>query len=270
MIDLQTVQALYQTLIGSNVASVALNGVKVLAIGLALVNILKKYNEGLADANGPSWGLTPSELLKNFAIVVLVIFGDEVLTLFDNLLVSIENEFGAAAPNIPSLNAIQSDIEEVPTGMAGIAYTLAKYTTPLFGAQLITGIVGFFIWFMDVFVYAFFLVERFFLLAVLRVFFPVVITFAVYDKLRPLAYTFLKLYVAVYLIVPCFFLVNFFANELYAEIQTNWLNNFVGIPVNNIVFQQFTAVAAMTFVFLVKLKLYKKSVQFMFRLFTSS
>ena len=270
MIDIDTVQALFDTFRTSTIATIALNGIKVLAIGLALVNILKKYNEGLADANGPSWGLTPSELLKNFAIVVLVIFANEVLALFDNLLVSIENSFGAAAPNVQNLNAIQSEIEEQLEGIAGIAYNIAKFTTPLFATQFIAGILGVVIWFFDLFIYAFYLVERFFLLAVLQIFFPIVITFAVYDKLRPLAYTFMKLYIAVYLIVPCFFLVNFFTNSLYTEIQTNWVNNLLGIPVNNIVFQQFTAVSAMFFVFLVKLKLYKKSVQFMFRLFTSS
>lgn len=270
MLDLNTVQAIYDTFRASAVATVALNGVKVLAIGLALVNILKKYNEGLGDTNAPSWGLTPSELLKNFAIVVLVIFGDSVLAMFDNLLVSIEGEFGASAPQILSLNDVQSELEEAPTGLPGLVYMLAKIMTPLFAANIVAGILGFAIWFMDLFIYAFFLVERFFLLGLLQVFFPVVITFAVYDKLRPLAYSFMKLYIAVYLLVPCFMLVNLFANNLYTELQTNWINNFLGIPLNNIVFQQMTAVSAMTFVFLVKLKLYKKSVSFMFRLFTSS
>lgn len=268
MLDIDTVQSLFDTFKESEIAGVALNGIKVLAIGLALINILKKYNEGLADNNGLSWGLTPAELFKNLAIVVVVIFSGEVLTLFDNLLVSIENSFGAAAPNIPSLNAVQAEIEEPPDGIAGIAYNIAKFTTPLFAAQFLAGIISIIVWFFDLFIYAFFLIERFFLLAVLQIFFPIVVTFAVYDKLRPLAYTFMKLYIAVYLIVPCFFLVNFFANSLYTEVQNNWVNNLVGIPVNNIVFQQFTAAGAMLFVFLVKLKLYKKSVQFMFRIFT--
>ena len=145
---------------------------------------------------------------------------------------------------------------------------LLNLTTPLFAVEIIAGILGFLIWFFDLFIYAFFLVERFFLLGVLQVFFPLVITFSVYDKLRPLAYQFGKLYIAVYLIVPCFFLVNFFANSLYTELQTNFINNVIGINVNNEIFRLLTSVSAMTFVFVVKLSLYRKSVQFMFKLFS--
>lgn len=265
MFNIDSVNAIYQTFLGTAFASGVLVGVKVLAVALALVNVLKKYNERLESQDGVSWGLQPSELLKTFVILVLVVFCDNILSSFDAFLVNIETQFTTLAPQITSLNQVQDEIETYQNWMTAIM----KFTSGLFIFELATDVLGYFIWVFDLFLYAFFLVERFFLLALLQTFFPIVITLAVYDKFRPLAYNFFKLYTAVYLIVPCFFIVNIFSNELYRSLQTNFTGElFFGVPVTNAVLMVFTANSAMIFTFLVKLKLYKKSVQFMFKLFS--
>ena len=89
-IGLEYIDAVFQTIQNSSFSQYTIAGMKTLAVLFFLINILKKYNEGVADKDGYSWGLSHGELMKNFAIVVLVIFSTQVLGFFDSILVSIE------------------------------------------------------------------------------------------------------------------------------------------------------------------------------------
>ena len=83
-----------------------IGGMKVLAILFFLINILKKYYEGGATRQGLTWGLTPTDLIKNFAVVLVVIFSTEVLGAFDAILVAVEGQYRSTAPILlPSGNA---------------------------------------------------------------------------------------------------------------------------------------------------------------------
>ena len=100
--------------------------------------------------------------------------------------------------------------------------------TPLYGFKIFAFIISTILWILDLFIYPLFLAERFFLLGIMQAFFPLVISLAVFEKFRSLAYTFFKLYAAVYMLVPAFFLVNVFINAIYTEINTNFWDNFLG------------------------------------------
>ena len=88
-IGLEYVDTIFQTIKNSDFSQYTIAGMKTLAILFFLINILKKYNEGVANNEGYTWGLTPAELVKNFAIVILVIFSTQVLGVFDTILVAI-------------------------------------------------------------------------------------------------------------------------------------------------------------------------------------
>ena len=88
-IGLEYVDTIFQTIKNSEFSQYTIGGMKVLAVLFFLINILKKYNEGVANNEGHTWGLTPSELAKNFAVVILVIFSTQVLGVFDGILVAI-------------------------------------------------------------------------------------------------------------------------------------------------------------------------------------
>jgi len=75
---------------------------KTLAVLFFLINILKKYNEGIAATEGHTWGLAPTDLAKNFTVVLLVIFSTEVLGVFDGILVAIESQYRDTAPALRS------------------------------------------------------------------------------------------------------------------------------------------------------------------------
>ena len=67
-IGLEYVDAVFQTIKDSDFSQYTIVGMKTLAVLFFLVNILKKYNEGIASTDGHTWGLTPTELAKNFLV----------------------------------------------------------------------------------------------------------------------------------------------------------------------------------------------------------
>src|SRR5690606_7451538 len=181
--------------------------------------------------DGYTWGLSPGELAKNFAVVLLVIFSTQVLGFFDSILVSIEGQYRATAPALLPLQMqdipIEEDVNVIKVAHAAMTLLYEALITPLYGFKVFAFITSMILWILDLFIYPLFLAERYFLLGIMQAFFPLVISLAVFEKFRSLAYTFFKLYAAVYMLVPAFFLVNVFVNALYTEINTNlWMNLF--------------------------------------------
>ena len=271
-IGLEYIDAVFQTIKDSDFSQYTIAGMKTLAILFFLINILKKYNEGAASRDGYTWGLTPTELIKNFAIVLLVIFSTQVLDVFDTILVAIEGQYRGAAPALIPLQLQDIAIEE-DAGVFDIAlkaWTLLyeALSTPVFGIKMISFWVSLFLWFLDLFIYPLFLAERFFLLGIMQAFFPLVIALAVFEKFRSMAYTFFKLYAAVYMLVPAFFLVNIFVNALYAEINANFWSNFLGFSFDTPSIRILTEAASIGFIVFLKFKLYKRATTFTFKLFS--
>ena len=85
-----------------------------------------------------------------------------------------------------------------------------------------------------------------------------------------MAYTFFKLYAAVYMLVPAFFLVNIFVNQLYSEINANFWTNLWGGPTDNNTIKILVEAATIGFIVFLKFKLYKRATTFTLRLFTAS
>ncbi|MBT8298531.1 MAG: hypothetical protein KJO52_09370, partial [Maribacter sp.] len=111
-IGLEYIDTVFQTIQASDFSQYTIAGMKTLAVLFFLVNILKKYNEGIADKDGYTWGLSPGELAKNFAIVILVIFSTQVLGFFDGILVAIEGQYRGTAPALLPLQMQDIPIEE--------------------------------------------------------------------------------------------------------------------------------------------------------------
>ena len=111
-IGLEYIDAVFQTIQNSSFSQYTIAGMKTLAVLFFLVNILKKYNEGIADKDGYSWGLSPGELAKNFAVVLLVIFSTQVLGFFDGILVAIEGQYRGTAPALLPLQLQDLPLEE--------------------------------------------------------------------------------------------------------------------------------------------------------------
>ncbi len=271
-IGLEYIDAVFTTIKDSQFSQYTITGMKTLAILFFLINILKKYNEGVANDEGYTWGLTPSELAKNFAVVILVIFSTQILGVFDSILVAIETQYRETAPALLPLQLQEIDIEQdvgsLEAAKKALAVLYEALITPLFGLRMLAFMMGMFLWLIDLFIYPLFLAERYFLLGIMQAFFPLVISLAVFEKFRSLAYNFFKLYAGVYMLVPAFFLVNIFVNNLYTEINTNFWSNLFGTDWGSGYFSSLLQFGSIGFIVLLKFKLYRKATSFVFRLFS--
>ena len=270
-IGLEYVDTIFQTIKNSDFSQYTIAGMKTLAVLFFLVNILKKYNEGVADKHGYTWGLSPGELAKNFAVVLVVIFSTQVLGFFDAILVAIEGQYRGTAPALLPLQMQDIPIEEevgfVKAAQAAMALLYEALVTPLFGFKIIAFIVSIILWILDLFIYPLFLAERFFLLGIMQAFFPLVISLAVFEKFRSMAYNFFKLYAAVYMLVPAFFLVNVFVNAIYTELNTNFWQNLFGTDVGSGFFAPVVQLGSVVFIVFLKFKLYRRATSFTLKLF---
>ncbi|EIJ37098.1 hypothetical protein JoomaDRAFT_0032 [Galbibacter orientalis DSM 19592] len=273
-IGLEYVDAVFQVIKDSDFSRYTITGVKTFAVLLFLINILKKYQEGVVDRDGYTWGLSPGELVKNFTIVLLVIFSSQILGFFDAVLVAVESNYKDMAPALLPLQLQDVEIEREVGAMEAAKKALAllyeSLVTPLYGMKILSFILSVFLWLMDLFIYPLFLAERYFLLGIMQAFFPLVISLSVFEKFRGLAYNYFKLYAGVYMLVPAFFLVNVFVNNLYREISGNFWNALFGTDWGSEFFAPFIELATIGFIVLIKFKLYKRATSFVFRLFVGN
>lgn len=272
-IGLEYVDAVFQTIKDSDFAFYTIGGMKVLAILFFLINILKKYYEGGATRQGLTWGLTPTDLIKNFAVVLIVIFSTEVLDAFDSILVAVEAQYRGTAPILLPLEMqdiqVEEDLSLLDATAKAMGLLYEYLATPFLGIRTLAYAMGMILWILDLFIYPLFLAERYFLLGIMEAFFPLVISMAVFEKFREMGYRFFKLYAAVYMIVPAFFLVNVFVNELYQEITDNFWPNLFGTDFGSELFAPLIELAGVGFILLLKFKLYKRATSFTFRLFVT-
>lgn len=271
-LGLEYVDAVFQTLKASEFSRYTLTGVKVLALFFFLINILKEYHQGMVRSDGPTWGLQPSELFKNFIVVLLVIFSSSFLQYFDAILVAIEQQYRDTAPALLPLQMqdmeVEPDIGSLEIVKKAMLALYEALITPFYSLRVLAFMGGVVLWLLDLFIYPLFLAERYFLLGLLQVFFPLVISLAVFERFRGLAYYFFKLYTGVYMMVPAFFLVNIFINALYTEINTHFWSTLFGTDWGKEAFAPLVECAAIGFIVLLKFKLYRKSSSFVLRLFT--
>ena len=272
-IGLEYIDTIFQTIQNSSFSQYTIAGMKTLAVLFFLVNILKKYNEGIANKDGYSWGLSPGELAKNFAVVLLVIFSTQILGFFDGILVAVEAQYRNTAPALLPLQMQEIPLEEeigfLEAAQAAMSLLYEALITPLYGFKILAFIISMFLWILDLFIYPIFLAERFFLLGIMQAFFPLIISLAVFEKFRSMAYTFFKLYAAVYMLVPAFFLVNVFINAIYTEINTNFWTNLFGTDTGSTLFAPVIELGSIGFIVFLKFKLYKRATEFTLRLFTA-
>ncbi len=271
-IGLEYIDTVFQTIQNSDFSQYTIAGMKTLAVLFFLVNILKKYNEGVADQSGYTWGLSPGELAKNFAVLLLVIFSTQILGFFDGILVAVEGQYKNTAPALLPLQMQEIPIEEeigfLEAAQAAMALLYEALITPLYGFKILAFIISLFLWILDLFIYPLFLAERYFLLGIMRAFFPLVISLAVFEKFRTMAYNFFRLYAAVYMLVPAFFLVNVFINAIYTEINTNFWTNLFGTDTGSTFFAPVIELGSIGFIVFLKFKLYRRATSFTLRLFT--
>jgi len=214
-VGLEYIDTVFQTIQSSEFSQYTIVGMKTLAVLFFLVNILKKYNEGVAEKDGYTWGLSPGELAKNFAVVLLVIFSTQILGFFDGILVAIENQYRETAPALLPLQMQEIPIEEDVSALDAMRKAMAllyeALVTPLYGFKTFAFLISLFLWILDLFIYPLFLAERYFILGIMQAFFPLILSLSVFEKFRSMAYSFFSDYMREYI---CLFLLFFWSMYL--------------------------------------------------------
>ena len=184
----------------------------------------------------------------------------------------IEAQYRDTAPALLPLQLSDVDLEQdvgaLEAAKKAMAMLYEALVTPLYGLKILAFIIGVILWLLDLFIYPLFLAERYFLLGIMQAFFPLVISLAVFEKFRSLAYTFFKLYAGAYMLVPAFFLVNIFINNLYTEINSHFWSDLFGTDWGGEFFAPVIECASIGFIVLLKFKLSRKASTFTLRLFT--
>lgn len=265
-LNLEFLQSIYDTLKQSDVGWSLFVGIKAIAAVFFSVNIYKKYFFQSTDIDGPTWGLRPKDIVLNLLFLGLIVFSSDILKSLDAVLVHFEDAaIEKAPPFIPIAEVPKTQANEVSSGdllmmsLLGNIDIFEMVINPLLKKAL---------WLIDVFMYPLFLAERFFLIGFLQLFFPLIMAFAMLDEFRDLAIRFFKLYIAVYLLVPAFIFVNYFIGKIYSGFKNHFLSNLLGTDLWSGIGESLLDLTLIVFIILLKLRLYRKSGTFLFKLFT--
>ncbi len=265
------VDTVYKTLNASAFTVSTLWVVKSFAVVFLGINLIKKYIEGGTERDGTTWGLKPKDLLTSLSSILLVIFCTEILSFLDSILGSIEQGFKDSAPPLIPLPLAEIKFEDMSVWdvfTMAAEKTVDLFTNPFAGMEILAFIISLILWGLDIFIYPLFLAERFFLMGLMRVLFPIVITFSVLDKFKDLQWKFYKLYIGLYLVAPAFFLVNVFINKLHGVFKDQFFDDLLGEKFSKIIPDSYSSVIILMFILLLKFKLYRKSHDFVLRMFS--
>jgi len=264
--DLEYIQNAYQGIVQFGIPGRLGRGIQILVVTGLLIKVIRMYLKGATETPGQHFGIKISDLYHILFLMVLVIVLPSLLNLTDQILTSIESGFASTTPPIAGLELENDEIMPPPTTIKAAIIQMASKLKPGLIAIGMSKVLGFFAWSIDMIIYPLFLAERFFMLGILRVFFPLVVGLSFIGKAwEDLLARYFKLYIAVYLIVPAFMLANVLINALYNGLTENVLGNYptlqnvkmFAVLVNNIV---------MLFMIILKFKLYRKAGSFMFKL----
>ncbi|GMN12139.1 hypothetical protein MTsPCn9_34240 [Croceitalea sp. MTPC9] len=242
--------------------------VKFLAIAFFLLNLYGSFLDNIAK----DWGVMDlpfnfSKTVTAFMIIIVIAGFDQLLILFENLFVPLNNMIDDYNPLVASLIELEPDqaVEEEQSWTAKLIETFTDVSLVLkYPYFLIAKALYFVLWIVDNVVYGIFLVERFFALTVLRLVGPFVFALAVFEKLRDLMFKWLKLYAAFYLLIIPYFLVIYITNEIYDSLSQGFIS---AAPVQLSGLFLVGAMVAVGISLWLKLRLFKKSTELIYKVF---
>lgn len=239
------------------------NVLKILAIAFFLLNVYTSMFSRMSDRFGAAkLPFDEKKLFSSLFMVLVLVFYDKLLGFLDNLLLGLDqtyNKFSPTAMEFPEEKDIEDDygIFDGPALLkefADEALQLFRDPTYIF-LLLLEGLA----WIIDTAIYGVFLLERFFFIGLLKVLGAIAIVLAVFENYRDLFYKWLKLYIAIYLLIFPFFLIIGFSGFV-----TDFFKENVNIPM---VSTQINVVILCIMIWL-KLRLFKKSYDIVYKVFT--
>lgn len=266
--------------------NILMQAAKTLAVSFLLLNWLREYLEEKKEAMETGRSMLPISIkqLSYSILYILVILNwenlvntlDYGLTAYVNSFnlednVTMNDRFAEWNKEFEEQQLIHQ--EEESTGVLSTISTalisIADYIS--FGANyIILNIVKGISWLINLIAYPVFLIERAFLLFIMKIIFPLVLALAAIEKFREKFYKWIMVYCAIFITGLFFVYVTWFCEGIFAALYNNFLSSpsgsFLGMDLgyydrHTVELCIFTAIA------FAKVKLYGSSIQLASRLF---
>ena len=215
-------------------------GTKVLAMVFILINWSKKLLEGMDKARegGKGFSIKPTDILYGILYILLILNIDILTDAMDNLLASYAGSF--QVENSQSMynpleelilvdetrNMAQEDWMDAGIAvMSRFAETLTNVIDPFYWLlSLLKGVS----WLINVMVYPVYMLERAFILMILKVVLPLVLALAALEEFRPMLMKWIRMYMAVFMTGLFFLFVTWFCDSIYYGLAAKF-NQYAGI-----------------------------------------
>lgn len=231
--------------VAAEITMAALQG---LAISFIALNILKSYWEATKN-KGQIFSIY--DLGKNIAYIALILSFNHIVGLMDSVLMSISDSLDIDGSqqiyNVFEDKWMNEDQEN--SSLWGKVFNIFFW---------ILALIKTLAWFVNILIAPVFFLERGMGLLIIKIFAPIVIALAALEPYRALAKKWFLTYIAIFLSGAAFLLANAFCDQFFSAMvsQYDLSTNFDSQTMIFIV------------VALAKLKLYKASIQFTYKLFS--
>lgn len=242
--------------------------IKILAVTFFLLNVYTNLFSRMGktfDGGKYEFPFDMHKLLQSLIMVVIVAFYDRLLGYMDYILIKFDSVYSHFSP----LDFVPPEEEITDVDLDFDAFSALKQASTEFMrivqnptyvfVLLLEGIA----WIIDAAIYGVFLFERFFFIGILKILGAIAIVMSVFEKFRDLFYKWIKLYVAVYLLILPFFLIIGFAAYIFKTIDANLSEN---IAIDLLIGSN-TRIILLTILIWLKLRLFKKSYDLVYKLF---
>lgn len=262
----------YNSFFSGKIISDIILAFKLLAIALFLLSIWTNMVSKMTR----SWGVdnetsdlpyNSNKLLTSFIFVLLISIYDKLLLFLDGMFLPLDHYFSASSPL--GITIVEESVEQETSlhwknAITNIGTIFGSLTLgDSFGSNLLTAFFYSIAKAIDAMIFGLFLIERFFMLGLLKLLGPFAIAVSIYKAGNEHFMRWLKLYIATFLLIIPFFLVIGFSNTIATIIS----NAVTKIPIVDVLMGRSIEVGILIFLIWVKLKLFKKSYDMVYKLF---
>ena len=249
---------------------------KILGVLLIMFSLYTKlfqnfgnFNKLLIKENENEKSL-PYILIRGLIFIGLITLSTQLFEITDNAFSALEEEFISEYSESFYVTNLAEDpydknVEEKDISIWSIEYLLSmimQYIKMITSGGVIFGYtVSIFLYMFDGIIYALFLVERFFVLGIIKLFAPLIIAFSIFEKYNNMIYDLGKAALRWYLVIIPFFIVNIFCGQIVKNMP-DALSKIAGETGGEVLFRISTTLFYILII-LIKFKLYKKSKEIM-------
>jgi hypothetical protein len=280
--DYDFMNGVYQEVFEVEAVFLSVTGLKILAVCLVMFNWYHRFFKGTSSFEQKERApITPYDIFKGIFLVAAISFYDTFLIGTDQVMKGIENQYKGFEATYKGIPFDVPEIEETTDSDWTSSFqefaneSLFMLEHPFFFmANALKGILSF----VDILVYGVFLAERYFFLGLLRILGAFALACYAIPKLEKWFWQWFGLYISIYLLVIPYFLINAFTNTIYdRSVQQVGVGTEMvgairsmsgGTGLGADMFGGLTTFIILAFCIWIKLKLYKKSHQIIFKIFS--